>query len=57
MLGCTPSLTVFTHPRLLANLVPSLPLEADPSAVPPAGGGVGAPAHRSLLHPETPCDH
>ena len=29
---------------------PALPTEADPEAVPPAGGGVGAPAHRGLLH-------
>ena len=31
---------------------PALPTEADPAAVPPAGGGLGAPAHGGLIHYE-----
>lgn len=50
MQGCPPS----THPRLTCS---ALPLEADQAAVPPTGGSMGTPAHRSVLHTETACDH
>lgn len=44
-----PSLVIRAHCGPLGR-PPALPAEADPEAVPPAGGGVGAPAHRGLLH-------
>lgn len=53
--GCSLSLSPHTLSHWLTCT--ALPLEADPAAVPPTGGSVGTPAHRSLLHPETTGDH